>query len=114
MDVFNKAKEANSFTSPFLAVVAVKLYDSSYLYATNPILLNPRERFNNYKNYYLPTEDGDGVKSAASAEYLYYQYDGALIDNDKVIESPLGEDVYGHKTTSILYHILFFLSTIFS
>ena len=40
---FGLAKEANVFTRPFLAIVAVELYDGSYAYATPPTLLWQRE-----------------------------------------------------------------------
>jgi len=43
LQVYHKATEDNRFTSPFLIVAALKLYDGSYAFATQPVLLNPRE-----------------------------------------------------------------------
>lgn len=43
LKVYNEAQDKNYFTRPFLAIIAVKLYDGSYLYASNPIYMNPRE-----------------------------------------------------------------------
>ena len=51
LDVFYDAiksvvKKKNQFAQPFLAILAVKLYDGSYVYASNPVYVHPRERFN--------------------------------------------------------------------
>ena len=43
LKVYKEAQEKNYFTRPFLAIIAVQLYDGSYLYASNPIYMNPRE-----------------------------------------------------------------------
>lgn len=42
-----KMKERNRFCQPFLALAAIRLYDDSYIYASNPIYLHPREYVNN-------------------------------------------------------------------
>ena len=41
-EAFGKATERNLFTRPFLACIAVKLYDGTYMYATPPKLICPR------------------------------------------------------------------------
>lgn len=41
---YSKAVDSNVFTRPFLALAAVKLYDGSYICASNPVLLFPRQR----------------------------------------------------------------------
>lgn len=62
--VFGEQTDKNVFTRPFLAIVAVKLYDGSYVYASAPILLNPNERankmlsMNGYKSIGYKYEDG--------------------------------------------------------
>lgn len=43
LEMLNKATDANRFTMPFMAMVAVRLYDGSYLYASNPVLLYPMQ-----------------------------------------------------------------------
>ena len=44
LNAFNKATEDNQFTRPFLAMIAVRLYDGSYMFSSNPVFLNPREK----------------------------------------------------------------------
>lgn len=62
--VFGEQTDKNVFTRPFLAIVAVKLYDGSHIYASAPILLNPNERANKmlsmsgYKSIGYKYEDG--------------------------------------------------------
>ena len=97
LNAFQQAIDANSFTRPFFAIVAVKLYDDSYLFACNPILLNPREKYNNYKTYFL-SED----KSSENASYLYYQYLGAVIDKSQTIDN-LTNTYYGYKIGTKIY-----------
>lgn len=46
LEMLNKATDANRFTMPFMAMVAVRLYDGSYLYASNPVLLYPVQKGN--------------------------------------------------------------------
>lgn len=48
---FAKATERNLFTKPFLACLAVKSYDGSYLYATPPTLIYPRQALTSGKKY---------------------------------------------------------------
>ena len=62
--VFSEQTDKNVFTRPFLAIVAVKLYDGSHVYASAPILLHPNERANKmlsmsgYKSIGYKYEDG--------------------------------------------------------
>ncbi len=74
---FNKAQEANCFTRPFLAIVAVRLYDGSYAFASNPMLLNPREKYSSYKQYYDIASKTDKTSS-----HLYYVRQGATLRDD--------------------------------
>ena len=77
LDVFKQAKDENYFANPFLAIVAVRMYDDSYLYTSAPVLLNPRERYNDYTQYY-DSENNTGVKS----DSCNYQYHTCLFDED--------------------------------
>lgn len=59
-----KMKELNKFCQPFLAIACFRLYDGSYLYASNPSYIHPREAMNNLwlKAEYLyvnPTYEGE-------------------------------------------------------
>lgn len=72
LDVYNQAKEENYFSKPFLAIVAVKLYDGSYIYASAPIFLSPIEKYSSYKEYYDPFASTD--KATAAGDKLYYQH----------------------------------------
>lgn len=46
LEMLNKATDQNGFTMPFMAMVAVKLYDGSYLYPSNPVLVYPIQSSN--------------------------------------------------------------------
>lgn len=52
-----EATKKNLFTKPFLAVVAAKLYDGSYAYASNPVLLWPRQMTNDGQSFYDAEEE---------------------------------------------------------
>ena len=70
-------KAKNQFAQPFLAIAAVKLYDGSYVYASNPVYIHPRERFNNYQR------EGKGFINNATLRNFYkviIAQDGATID----------------------------------
>ena len=77
LDVFKQAKDENYFANPFLAIVAVRMYDDSYIYTSAPVLLNPRERYNDYTQYY-DSENNTDVKS----DSCNYQYHTCLFDED--------------------------------
>ena len=57
--LFRKAAEKNKFTHPFLACAAIRLYDGSFVFASNPVLLYPRQTTTSGKKYYVPTTIGD-------------------------------------------------------
>jgi hypothetical protein len=78
LKVFNDAKDANVFTQPVLALLAVKLYDGSYMYASNPVMLFPREKYSTYKNIY---QDG----SDKTASNKFFQTNGCRVDTSKQV-----------------------------
>ncbi len=43
LEMFAESDKANRFTRPFLAIIAYRLYDGSYIYASQPALLCPRD-----------------------------------------------------------------------
>lgn len=109
-----KAKERNHFTGYFLACAAIKLYDGSYIYASNPILIAPREQANAVGNLYyynnsvqykvanatdsavLSITHGDNV----AGEILLNSVDQSSIfnnkvDNSKIITRPIFSGGYG-------------------
>lgn len=45
MKAYQKALEDNRFTDPFMAVIALKLYDGSYIYASAPQMVYPRQKW---------------------------------------------------------------------
>ena len=75
LDVFKQAKDENYFANPFLAIVAVRMYDDSYIYTSAPVLLNPRERYNDYTQYY----DSEQRKDVES-DLLNYQFQACEFD----------------------------------
>lgn len=78
LKVFNDAKEANVLTQPILATVAVKLYDGSYMYASNPVMLFPREKYSTYKLIHH-----DGADQIASDKF--FQTNGCRVDTSKTV-----------------------------
>ena len=83
LKVFNDAKEVNVFTRPLLATIAIKLYDNTYVYASNPVLLFPREKYSTYKTVNINGND----KEATS---LYFQTNGCRVDTDNTITLDMG------------------------
>ena len=80
LDVFNQARKENYFTQPLIAIVAVKLYDGSYAYASAPIFLSPKELYSQYKMCYsegedIPVEENDT---------LYYQKNCAYVTDEEI------------------------------
>lgn len=82
LKAFNAAKENNYFTRPFMAIVAVKLYDGSYGYASNPIVLSPREKFSSHKCFY----DESLFKDTADINKLFFQRQGVIL-NETIVDN---------------------------
>lgn len=92
LDVYNQAKEENYFTRPFLAIVAAKLYDGSYLYSSAPIYLSPIEKYSSYKEYYDAVTLTD--MSTSKEDDLYYQKNMVHPSNE---ETTLSDGGYNQK-----------------
>lgn len=90
LDVYNQAKDENYFTKPFLAIVAVKLYDGSYIYASAPMFLSPIEKYSSYKEYYDAVTLADKVTS--KEDELYYQNNMAHPSDEETTLSHSGFD----------------------
>ena len=75
LEAFKKAQDDNAFTRPILALVALKMYDGSYIYASEPILLNPRERLTKYTSATI----ADYGNESTSAKDITFQRQGAKI-----------------------------------
>lgn len=82
LKAFNAAKENNYFTRPLMAIVAVKLYDGSYSYASNPIILSPREKFSSHKCFYNESL----FKDTADINKLFFQRQGVIL-NETIVDS---------------------------
>ena len=82
LKAFNAAKENNYFTRPFMAIVAVKLYDGSYSYASNPIILSPREKFSSHKCFYNESL----FKDTADINKLFFQRQGVIL-NETIVDN---------------------------
>jgi len=61
--IFEEAEKRNRFTRPFLACAAVELYDGSYAFATNPVLLWPRQRLSRGDKFYSSDSSGSSWKN---------------------------------------------------
>lgn len=85
-----RAKKRNMFVNPFFACAAIRLYDGSFLYATNPVMLYPRQISSSGHRYYISDiqeykeyDDLTNKRTQASVFYLtsdawvgrkYYHY----------------------------------------
>lgn len=52
MTAFGKATEKNLFVNPFLVCAAIRLYDGTFLYASNPVLIYPRQPSSSGRRFY--------------------------------------------------------------
>lgn len=72
---FGMADEKNIFTRPFMAMVAVKLYDGSYAFASQPVLLWPYQRY--AMNDAMPNTDrtsySDSTPTKKHVAYMDYR-----------------------------------------
>lgn len=93
LEAFKKAQDGNSFTRPILAIVAVKLYDGSYIYASNPILLNPRERLVRYETAVVNDEGTE----ATMVRSINYQRKGVKVGNGTETWSKNGQTFTSYK-----------------
>ena len=86
LELFKNAKDENYFTQPFLAMVALKLYDGSYTYATAPILLSPREKYSYGKTYFEPNTKVD-ISSAYDVSFCLQGYYIKYDENNKPVDA---------------------------
>lgn len=73
-------KKKNQFAQPFAAIIAAKLYDGSYAFVSAPIIIHPRENFNNLHRYnkgFFINDFADGY--LLDNKVIVFQ-DGATID----------------------------------
>lgn len=91
LNAINKATEDNKFTNPFLACIALKLYDGTYIYASTPVLLYPHQRYASMK--IKSTKNGD---SNNTENYkIAFQKKGCCVYNDgSHINIKIGEIYY--------------------
>lgn len=78
LNAINNATKDNKFTNPFLACIALKLYDGTYIYASTPVLLYPHQRYASMK--IKSTKNGD---SNNTENYkIAFQKKGCCVYND--------------------------------
>lgn len=94
MSAFAEAQEKNLFTRPFLAMVAVKLYDGTYAFASQPVLLWPREKLSS-GDYYAYYTNSDQDLNYFLRNYIFYRD-----KNTKVAYSPCGKGFLYHLFTT--------------
>lgn len=92
LQAFNKALEANQFTAPFLAIVAVKLYDGSYAYASQPALIIPRQKI------FYDTYEYGNIHNAIEYDPLESPYYETLFPVHGVGADGLLHDIYYEDT----------------
>lgn len=89
LKVFNEAKENNYFTSPFIAIVTIDAYDGTPIYTSNPIFLNPRERYSLYEDVY-DSVNGVVIKPS-DKETIFFQRQGAKINSSETVVKGNGD-----------------------
>lgn len=69
LEMFAEATKKNQFTKPFLAVIACRLYDGSHAFASQPVLMFPRDISAKSKAYnrVVGSIDGSGTYSISSS-----------------------------------------------
>lgn len=79
---YKELTDLNKFTNPFLALLAVRLYDGSLTYASNPILIYPRQQSSNHRLYF--NADGTISNFTDSPKYdsSIYPVNGMTAEND--------------------------------
>ena len=82
---YGELREYNKFTGPRLACIAARLYDGSYAYASNPILIHPREQSLDKKIYF--TKSGDKyIPNNITTAPNYQSYTDGAPHNEWTIE----------------------------
>lgn len=86
LKMINKATEDNHFTMPFMAIIAVKLYDGSYIYASTPVLLYPFQWKNTRYSrlLYIPKGFNDETNQINSNDEPYIESICVNIDTGKI------------------------------
>ena len=102
IEMYGKATDKNLFTDPFLVCAAIKLYDGSYIYASNPVLIFPHQKSYTSKRFTHkePTNAETSTINWDTDELTAWLYNGDLsaigydeIDCDGVF-SPCGGMYY--------------------
>lgn len=79
---YQKALEDNRFTDPFMAVIALKLYDGSYIYASAPQMVYPRQKWQSRKMLSASIAGYDEFHNTDNKP-LFYVGDGWTLDDNK-------------------------------
>lgn len=82
MNAYRKALENNRFTDPFMAIIALKLYDGSYIYASAPQMVYPRQKWQSRKMLSMSFGGYDEFYNT-DAKPLFYVGDGWTLDDNK-------------------------------
>lgn len=107
---FGKAKKKNLFVNPFLVCGALRLYDGSFAYATNTVLLYPRQPSSSGRRFYDTTSadyrtfnDHEGKRVSAGINFTTtngkkYYHTICYCDNDT---NPSSSNFYMYPTGTI-------------
>lgn len=89
MNAYKKAIDDNRFTDPFLVCIALKLYDGTYIYASAPQLIYPRQKWNSHK---MISQNNAGYSEFynTSGKPLFYVHDGWTLDDSKYVNAGNG------------------------
>lgn len=67
-------RNINVFSGAIIALAAIKLYDDSFVYASNPVLIYPRQQINNKNLYLLKNENTYIVTSTEYNKHVWLEY----------------------------------------
>ncbi len=111
-----KATKANQFTNPFLACVAVELYDGTWVYASNPVLLFPHDslarQYVCYKKtgtHVIPKRQSIGYLNAEPGT-IEWAYNGDSYKDDK-IQNAHYQFIEGNKGGFVRHGMVFLHKT---
>lgn len=95
-----KQEELNRFVNPFFARYAIELYDGTYTYISNPILLMPSIHANSYGAYYNSKKLEMGTYGSSMRVKCSFDYsEWTDLVKDVVLLASDGVDVYDLEMT---------------
>lgn len=97
-ELYGKMRKKNKFTNnPFLVCAALKLYDGSFMYATNPVYMSANELHRN--SIYLMTPREWGLADYQDGTNPGVSYYASYLPKARVTENDVKDDVFLYNIT---------------